>query len=188
MYRYFSEMKFLVHMPSGTGNQINPIVVLHCNSRNLWGIFIFVNYAFVIKKESKLANTQFEALHKVRVANEDILSGYEALGKAMNVTDDSALARRISMHKKHLGELQERQSALGYSVDGNSLEVVLKEWLEALGIECEKYIELGERALLETYQDALAGWPETDDPETSSLLNRQYREVRDGLEMLNSTE
>ena len=137
-------------------------------------------------KENKLANTQFEALHQVRVANEDILSGYEALGKETGITDDSALDSLVSTHKKHLGELQERQSALGYSVDGNSLEVVLKDWLESLGTGSAEKIELGERALLKTYEDALAGWPESDDPETSSLLNRQCSEIRDGLGTLGS--
>lgn len=135
-----------------------------------------------------MADTQFEALHQVRVATEDILSGYETLSRSANFEGDPLLADLVATHQKHLGEVRERQSALGYSSDGDSVEVILQDWVDTLASESSDAVELGERALLQIYEDALTGWPEADDPETSALLKQQYEDIQAGLGRLKAGE
>lgn len=120
---------------------------------------------------------QFEALHQVRSATIDSLTAYEAAREDAQFRTDTLLAEVVAMHQRHAGELLNRQSALGYSTDGDSVDMVLKDLEDDARGASPDLVAHTERAVLDAYDAALKDWPTSHDPETYALLKRQSEEI-----------
>ncbi|MDB5660827.1 MAG: hypothetical protein JWS10_3442 [Cypionkella sp.] len=130
-----------------------------------------------------MADTQFEALHRVRAATVTILAEYVAILAIPRFETDPLLIEAIALHQRHAGELLNRQSALGYSTDGDSTEMVMQA-ADIIPTKAPSYlIREKERELVATYKEAMTGWFAENDAETYALLKTQYQQLQAGTGM-----
>jgi len=132
-----------------------------------------------------MVNTPLDALHQSHTATNDVLNGYDTMLDRAEPEIKPVLTDLAAMHRDHAAALKGRLHALGDDGEGdtsfrgtmNSLAVTMRDWVADLDEGSLDAVQRGEKALLDIYDDALAGWSSVDDPDTATLLDTQYQEI-----------
>lgn len=133
-----------------------------------------------------------DALHEVHIATNDVLTGYKTMLERAGPEIQPIIAELTPIHGKHAAALEARLSALG---DGGKLDsalcrttntgaVTMRDWIAGLDEGSLDAVERGESALQGIYKDARDDFSAANDPETATLLDRQYHEASQKIETL----
>ncbi len=139
-----------------------------------------------------MTNTPKAGLHQTLTATNDVLQGYDAMLARAKADIVGVIADLTTMHRRHASALEQRLATLGESgEDDESLQgtmnaavVTLRDWITGLDEGSLDAVRRGEKALVDIYDDAMADWSSSDDPETAAVLETQFREINEQVARL----